>query len=152
MSKGQTCLKTTKPPLQLPVCSKHFIFGNQIPPSAEWGTTIISSNREHIWTSKRRECRDSCLSEYFLLCALPLTITPCHISAAVMGTIQSHLPFHIPARPRAAEQGAAQDAPPQWRPRLKQVQAHSGLFAGSEHIHKGTHVREELSILPQQQP
>lgn len=32
--------------------------------------------------------------------------------------------------------------------RLTQVQAHSGLLSGSEHIHKDTHVRGELSILP----
>lgn len=65
-----------------------------------------------------------------------------------MGTIQSHMPLYIPARPQAAVQGTAQVAPPQWGHRLKQVQAHSGLFSGSEHIHKDTHVRKELSILP----
>lgn len=58
------------------------------------------------------------------------------------------MPFHIPARPQAAVQVAAWDALPQWGHRLKQIQAHSGLLSGSEHIHKDTHVGEEPSILP----
>lgn len=53
------------------------------------------------------------------------------------------MPFHIPARPQAAVQVAAWDALPQWGHRLKQIQAHSGLLSGSEHIHKDTHVGEE---------
>lgn len=32
--------------------------------------------------------------------------------------------------------------------RLKWVQAHSGLPSGSEHIHKGTHIRGDTSVLP----
>lgn len=32
--------------------------------------------------------------------------------------------------------------------RLTWVQAHSGLPSGSEHIHKGTHIRGDSSVLP----
>lgn len=76
-----------------------------------------------------------------------LNPTPCHVNAAVMGTIQSHLPCHYLSGPKLQCKVQLR-MPHHTGHRLKWVQAHSGLPSGSEHIHKGTHIRGDTSVLP----
>lgn len=91
-----------------------------------------TENRASGRSSKSEEVESSSLG--IRLWALPLNLTPGHGSAAVTEPPA----LHTPARPHAA----------QWRHRLKWGPAHSRLLSGSEHIHKDTHVRRRLSILP----
>lgn len=69
---------------------------------------------------------------------------PCHANAARVGATQSHRPLHYPPGPRLPCRAQLRMPPHSGA----QAKAHSGLLSGSEHIHKDTRVREELSILP----